>query len=296
MGPGVLIAVLSSALGGTAAVATRYLVQDADALAVAFLRYLIAAVTMALFVGRTAWSVIPYRDIARIMVLGAVMFGLFPWSYSISLSLTTSAVGTIAFCVLPVFTLAIAAMIGAESVGWMRAGGIAVAVMGVAVALADRLAAPSTAVGVLYMFGASFCGAVFSVYSRPYFQKYRPVWVMAIAMIGGVAALATPVTVSGAIRSLSNLSGTGCLVAAYVGVLGSALCYLLWGEALRLTSSTNVAVTITVAPIAAMALGWLVLDEQVGLWMLPGTALVAIGVYRVNRPNVARASRHAGVS
>src|SRR5262249_10378371 len=77
LGLGVLIAIVSSALGGTAAAVTRYLVGDADALTLAILRWgigFVCVLPVALLL-RVRW---PARhDWPAVAALGVSFFGLF---------------------------------------------------------------------------------------------------------------------------------------------------------------------------------------------------------------------------
>jgi drug/metabolite transporter (DMT)-like permease len=90
-GFGVLIAVVSSSLGGTAAAVTRYLVGSADPITLAILRWGIGFLCLlptALFL-RIRW---PQRgDWSAVVALGICFFGLFFVFYNIAVSYTTAA-------------------------------------------------------------------------------------------------------------------------------------------------------------------------------------------------------------
>src|SRR5687767_1905936 len=88
---GVLIAIVSSSLGGTAAAVTRYLVSDADAVTLAILRWgigFLCVLPVALIL-RVKW---PQRgDWLAVAALGIAFFGLFFVLYNIAVSYTTAA-------------------------------------------------------------------------------------------------------------------------------------------------------------------------------------------------------------
>jgi drug/metabolite transporter (DMT)-like permease len=63
-----------------------------------------------------------------------------------------------------------------------------------------------------------------------------------------------------------------------VGLIGGALSFLLWNVGLGRTSATNVAVAVTVNPVAAMLLGSLLLAEPLTANLLVGLVLVAAGI------------------
>ena len=93
---GVLIAIVSSSLGGTAAAVTRYLVNDADALTLAILRWdigFLCVLPVALML-RVRWP--QRRDWPAVAALGVAFFGLFFIFYNIAVSYTTAARASLA--------------------------------------------------------------------------------------------------------------------------------------------------------------------------------------------------------
>jgi drug/metabolite transporter (DMT)-like permease len=88
---GVIIALVSSCLGGSAAAITRYLVGNADPITLAILRWGIGFACLlptALFL-RVRWP--PRRDWLAVAVLGLCFFGLFFVLYNIAIGFTTAA-------------------------------------------------------------------------------------------------------------------------------------------------------------------------------------------------------------
>jgi drug/metabolite transporter (DMT)-like permease len=114
LGLGVLIAMVSSALGGTAAAVTRYLVGDADPLTLAVLRWgigFLCVLPIALLL-RARWPM--RRDWPAVAALGICFFGLFFIFYNIAVGYTTAARASLALSTLPLQTMLIGALLGAE--------------------------------------------------------------------------------------------------------------------------------------------------------------------------------------
>src|SRR5262245_44865895 len=126
---GVLIAVVSSALGGTAAAITRYLVGSADPITLAILRWGIGVLCVfptALFL-RVRW---PQRsDWLAVAALGVCFFGLFFVLYNIAVSYTTAARASLALSTLPLQTMVVGALLGIEPLTKRKTVGVCIAVL-----------------------------------------------------------------------------------------------------------------------------------------------------------------------
>jgi drug/metabolite transporter (DMT)-like permease len=106
---GVVAAMLSSGLGGTAVGATRYVIGASDPLTIGALRFGIGFVFLlpvAVLQGAT-WP--SRRDWLGVAGLGLLFFGLFPILFNASLAFTTAARGALALSTLPLLTMVVAA-------------------------------------------------------------------------------------------------------------------------------------------------------------------------------------------
>ena len=140
----VLIAIVSSCLGGTAAAVTRYLVGNADALTLAILRWGIGFlfVLPIALVLRVKWP--PRSDWFGVAALGLCFFGLFFILYNIALGYTTAARASLALSTLPLQTMLVGGILGIERLTMRKSVGVGIAVLGVFAALASGLSAAPT--------------------------------------------------------------------------------------------------------------------------------------------------------
>ena len=65
----------------------------------------------------------------------------------------------------------------------------------------------------------------------------------------------------------------------YLGVFGGAAAFFLWVLALRMTTPTRVANTMTVNPIAASLLAAIIVSEPIGWNLVVGLIAVAAGIW-----------------
>lgn len=278
---GVLIAIVSSSLGGTAAAVTRYLVSDADPLTLAILRWGIGflCVLPVALVLRVRW---PRRnDWPAVAALGICFFGVFFILYNIAVSYTTAARASLALSTLPLQTMLVGALLGAEPLTLRKSTGVGLAILGVLAALASGLsAAPSGAWrGELIMTAAVLCMAFYNVRSRPFMQRSSALGFLTVGMGFAAAAL---VLVGLATNRISVLGGFGTsqwIAGAYLGIGGGALAFILWVLALQRATPTRVANTMTINPIAAALLATQLVDEAITLNLVVGLIAVFLGIW-----------------
>ncbi|MBS0519501.1 MAG: EamA family transporter [Proteobacteria bacterium] len=277
---GILAAVLSSGLGGTAVGATRYVVGASDPLAIGAFRFGIGFVfLLPLAAGRRArWP--PRSDWPAVMALGLLFFGLFPILFNASLIFTTAARAALALSTLPLLTMAVAAGLRVEPLTRRKSVGVLIAMAGVAVALLTGLAsAPAGAWrGDLLMVGAAFCMALYNVWSKPLIRRSGPLPFTAMGMGAGALSLAIVSWVRGGFAAAARFDGAQWLAIAYLGIFGAAIIFFLWSYALERTTPTRVAISVTVNPVTASLVGAALLGEPIHWNLVLGLATVLVGI------------------
>jgi drug/metabolite transporter (DMT)-like permease len=278
---GVLIAVLSSAFGGTAAAVTRYVVGTIDPVTIAAFRFGIGFLVL-LPLAVLLRSALPRgRDWIGVTLLGVMFFAVFFVFYNIAMGYTTAARGALALSTLPLWTMVVAALLGAEALTARKTLGVLIAVGGVAVALLAGLASapPRAWRGDLIMLGATLCMAFYNVWSRPFIARSSPLGFVTASMGAGAICLVAVATASEGFAVARSFATAQWVAVFYLGVFGGAAAFFLWVLALRMTSPTRVANTMTVNPIAASLLAAIIVAEPIGWNLVVGLVAVAAGIW-----------------
>ena len=278
---GVLAAILSSTLGGMAGAVTRFVIGATDPVTLAFFRFgvgflLLLPVALAT---RARWP--QKRDRIGVALLGLMFFSLFFVIYNAAMRYTTAARGALALSMLPLVTMAVAALLGVERLTARKTAGVLVAMGGVVLALAAGLAgAPEGAWrGDLIMAGGTLCMALYSVWSRPFVQRSSRLGFLTFGMGAGGIASAAIAAAGGGIAVVAGFGWAQWLAVAYLAVFGGATAFYLWVFALEHTTPTRVANTMTVNPVAAALLAAALIGEPLGLNLVFGVLAVAAGIW-----------------
>ena len=279
---GVLAAVVSSALGGTAAGLTRYVVAATDPVTLAAFRFGLAVV-LVLPAALLARSRFPRgRDAAAVAGLGVLFFFAFFVIYNLAMSYTSAARGALALSTLPVVTMLVAAALGREALTARKTTGVLIAMAGVALALSGGLsdAPPGAWRGDALMAGATVCMALYNVWSRPLMARSSLLGFLAAGMAWGAAASVAAAALGGGFAAAARSFGAAQWSAVVaLGLLGGAAAFYLWVYALERTTPTRVANTMAVNPIAAALVAALLVGEPVGLHLVAGIGAVGAGIW-----------------
>lgn len=277
---------------GAALVATRFVVNDIGPASLAFLRYAVAVLCLISPLLMSARTRFAPRDLVVVMALGIVQFGILIALLNLGLHFISSTRAALLFATFPLMTMVIAALLGRENLTGTKAAGVVLTIVGVAVALGERLLTESASgewLGAVLVLTAALCGAVCSVLYRPYLARYPTLPVGFWAMLSSVGFLSGLAGMEGLFTEPPRLDPKGWTVVICIG-LSSGIAYVLWLWALKHASPTRVTVFLSLSPVTAALLGVWILGEPFTPGVLLGLAGVVGGLWLATRstPDPAR--------
>lgn len=278
---GVLAAVLSSILGGTNIVATRYISGVLDPALLGALRFGLAGLLLLPLALRRAGGPLPGALLVRLLLLGLLLFTAQPLLFNASLVHTTAARAALAMSTMPLLTMLLSAVLGIERLTRRRTLGVLVAMGGVALALLGGLVAapPDAWIGDLIMLACAAVMALFNVNCGPVVGRLGVIPFTCFAMLWGILPLELASGLAGGFGALPALATSTWLAVIYLGLAGGVASFLLWAFALKTAPPTVCAVTVSLNPVAAVFVGALWLGEAVGPVQLAGLAAVVFGIW-----------------
>jgi drug/metabolite transporter (DMT)-like permease len=278
---GIVAALASSALGGSAGALTRYVIGAIDPVTLAAFRFgiaflLVLPIALAL---RSRWP--QGKDWYGVAALGILFFCVFFVLYNVALGYTSAARGSLALSTLPLATMLVGSLLGVEALTRRKTTGVLIAIGGVGLALATGLGtAPSGAWrGDLVMMGATLIMAGYSVLSRTFIQRSSRLGFLAAGMgCGAATSMLLAWRLGGYVGVQKFGVAQWCAVTA-IALLGGATSFYLWVYALERTTPTRVANTMTVNPIAASLLAAALIGEPLTLNLAVGVVAVGCGIW-----------------
>ena len=184
----------------------------------------------------------------------------------------------------PLFVIVIAALfLKGETVTINRVAGLIVGFIGVAVLVGLDVANLGSAntLGELALIGATVSYAVGNVYAKAHVHGLR-------LMVPALLQVFFGLVVTGALAFLTEHplatipAPEAILAVVWLGLLGSGLAYLCYFRILQHWGATRASMVAYLLPVVGVALGALVLQEQVTASTLIGTILVIGGIALVN--------------
>jgi drug/metabolite transporter (DMT)-like permease len=224
--------------------------------------------------------------IARISIMAALAnilpFVLIAWGQEHIESGTASVLNS----TVPIFTAVFAAaFLAEERFTLARLGGLVLGFLGIIVLTGeDALQITDSAVlGQFAVVAAAMCYGASSVYSRTLLRTNDPVSLSALQlMLATVMSVPLVIALEGA-PSYGTMQLDAALALAALGVAGTGLGYIAYLWLIEHIGSVRASLVTYIVPIIALFLGWLVLDETVGLNVIAGAALIIVGVASVMR-------------
>ena len=280
----VLAAAITGIQVGAAITATRYVAADISPASLAFLRYAIGVACLLPAVAMARGFRFARADIVPIAALGIGQFGILIALLNYGLKTVPAARGALIFASFPLLTLMVAALLGHERVTVRKLAGILATLLGVFLALSDKilngasLHGWSELGGELAILASAATGAICSVLYRPYLARYPTLPVSAFAMMAAAAALLVPAALDDLFAAPAQLSLNAWGAIVFIG-LSSGGGYVLWLWALKNIAATRVTVFLALSPITAAALGVALLGEPVTAGMMVGVVCVAAGLW-----------------
>jgi drug/metabolite transporter (DMT)-like permease len=288
------ISLVSVALiwGGTF-IAGKSLSTTTPPLLSAFLRFLIASITLFVYMkfqGKVQITSLSGSQKIRIIILG--FFGIF--SYNIcffhGLHYISASRASLIVAINPAVIALSAFLFMKERLNLTKIIGILVCLLGATVIILSKdpsaiLTNSTTWKGDYLILGCVVSWVTYSIVSKPLIRQIGALKAVFYSLVAGTVMLFFIALFYGdiTIQNFSNLGFNQLASLYFLGVLGSSLAYVLYYQGIARIGSTRTGIYIALVPLFAVILAWLFFHEPISISMISGGLAVFLGIILCNR-------------
>jgi drug/metabolite transporter (DMT)-like permease len=269
--------------------AIQHAVPELGTVGLSFTRLAVATVSLLAVAPRAGTRMPRRQDLRGILACG--FFGMFSYQLLLNFGERQVPAGTASIIVAaaPLVSIAVARALFHERITTYTIVGSAVALAGVTTVCAAR-AGLSVSHSLWTVVLAMIVQGIYHPLQRPLLLTYRGIEVATYSMVAGTLMMLPLVPL--ARSSLSSASVSGWAGAIYLGLVPSALGFVLWGFAATHLSTAAVTSLLYLVPPVAVLIAWIWLHEVPTAVELAGGLLVLGGVVIVTRGPTIAATLH----
>jgi len=279
---GLLFIIMTAVLWGTASVVGRGVneMTPTSGLSIAFFRLALAVPVLLIaggvVIGRDFWR-IEGRSVWLLLLFGTAMAAYQASYFGSVLQLGVTIAVLVALCSATVLVALFSALLLGERLTWRVLAGLVLALVGLVLLVGSPGSSEArldgdqiNLLGVLLALGAGLSYAIVTLCTRTLAERYHPLQSISAAMLLGTLLLLPLVLFNGLPLSYEL---PAWLLLIYLGVIPTALAYLLFVSGMRTTTATVASITTLIEPLTGAVLAWFIFQERLGIWGLIGAAL-----------------------
>jgi drug/metabolite transporter (DMT)-like permease len=281
----------ANAVYGTSYLVSRVLVEDIPPAMLSVGRLAIASAILLPLAGAgggpPAARMLP-GDRWALFWMGVLGFGAAFWLANQGLLLSTATNGALLITVEPVAIMVLSPLLLAERLARREAVGATLTLAGATLVVLDGIPGVSVSVtphwrGDLLLVLSGLAYASYSLIGRHVLARHPAMRVTAWSLRWGLVAMVPVAALEWAAGRRPAWTPWTVAALAYLGVVITALGYLLWNWALERVPAPRAAIVLGVQPLVGAVLGPLVLREPVTPLIAAGGALILAGVHLATR-------------
>lgn len=276
-----IFAILTVILWALGYVMTRIAVQHFTTEAVSFLRYLVAAVSLAIFAVIKKMRLPKRKDIPLFVLGGAIGFAVYVYVMNEGARTLSASVVSFIISASPVLTALLARLFLHERVGISGWVSVLCAFFGVGV-ITYFNGGFSFGSGVVWECIAAVLISIYNIFQRRLLLRYSPLEITTYCIIAGAMLLS--VFAPKSFPQINDASAVELVAILILGIFCAGIAYVFWAFALSKAEKTSeVTNYMFVTPILTTFLGFVLIGESPHTGVYVGGILVLGGVLLVNQ-------------
>jgi drug/metabolite transporter (DMT)-like permease len=222
----------------------------------------------------------PRRDLATILMLGALGFGLYQVLWPTALRSTGAGESALIIAATPVLTALLASVVGTDTLTRERVAGIAISLLGVVlvVAAGRQLAFDAGLLGPLLTLGAAAAWATYVALGASLLRRHSPLKTTSWAIIGGLCVMAPVGLISLIGFDLAAVPVGAWLLLVVSGIVAVGIANVVTLHGVRLLGPTRVTNYQFLTPFVTLVLAAILLAEPILPGQVVGGVVIGLGI------------------
>ncbi len=271
---------------------TKMIVSNVDPLLISFLRYLLGIVPILPFFIREIKRnniKIEKRDLVEMTFLGLLGVTAFALFLFYGIQLSTASNGSLLANTQPVFTTLLAPLLISESLSFSRLLGAVIGFVGISLVVTggnftEFNLLQGHFLGDMLLILSAFSMGVYSILLKKHIGNYGGLLPTFITMLSGTLFLVFPILiVEGGFGSILHIRLHDWFLLLYIGVVGTALVYLMFNSALKKIGVIRSVGFKLFIPVFGVFFSVLMLGEKPGVFVITGALIVIGAVYFIQK-------------
>jgi len=266
---------------GVTFIMTKVVLKELGPLELLFYRFLIAYAVL--------WIIFPkikkmesLKEEITFLFLGLTGVSLYFLMENVALQYSTASNVGLLISIAPILTAIVAHFFTKdEKFKKNLLFGFCIAIIGVALVIFNgSVLLKLNPIGDILAVLAAFMWAFYSVILKSINKEYPVIFVVRKTFFYGLLTAGLIIIVTGMkFTPLTGLSNIAIINLVLLGVIASALCYVLWNKAVSIIGAVKASNYIYLIPVITMITAKLVLNEKITMIMIVGSVLIIVGVY-----------------
>ena len=230
---------------------------------------------------------IPFRDLARIVLLGLCGHTAYQIAFINGLARTTASNSSMLMATSPIFVAIYGSLFGVERTNRTTWAGILLSFAGIAALIGGGSHGFSlqngATIGDLLVLIAAALWAAYTVMSKPLLVRYSPLKVTAYSMLAGTPPLilaSLPDLLRQDWGSIQPFAWGGL---AYSTILSVVVSYIIWSTSVQRVGNARTAIYSNLTPVVGIIVSAVVLGDKLTIWQMMGAAIVLAGLLLTRR-------------
>lgn len=261
-------------------ISTKILLNELSPLEILFYRFVLGLFALTV-ISRKRIKGISLKDEIIFVMLGLTGVATYFFAENYALTLTTVSNVGLLVTLAPIMTAVLAHFTSKNTLKINTILGSIVALFGVFFVMYNGKFIPSiNPKGDVLALAAAGIWAVYSILLNKANEKYPPLFVVKKSFIYGLIIIFITVLIAGEdFKPVHGLSISLIAHTLFLGLIASALCFVLWNNAVKNIGLVVTSNYIYLIPLLTMITSALVLHETINFIMILGGGLIIIGVY-----------------